>query len=183
MEIEQPMTTHTREPEPFMVVHKDDLLGFEDKDWTITQEEIRHDKRGLPVPFFTILDLSKFFFGASPDWMRWRIRERFFVMGGDPACPHGVKNVPTGETDGKGKPVKQDVWWFSKEGVCRECGAIDYGSPQRKSEDNNTRIYSLADVERMNLALFQRGTIDAARHLTIKRIVKSSAALYGYLPG
>lgn len=177
------MATTTRDPEPFIVVDKD-LLGYvDDKDWTITPEEIRLDKKGLPVPFFTVLDLSKFFFGQSPDWMRWRIRERFFVLGGDSVCPHGVKNVPTGETDARGRPVKQDVWWFTPEGVCRECGAIDYGSPQRKSKDNNTRIYSLADVERMNLALFQNRTIDAARHLTIKRIVKSCATLYGYLPG
>lgn len=179
------MSQTQRAPEPIVLMDRDLIDWTDVSNFKLDPQKIKTDRKGLPVPFFTVIDLSKFFFAMSVDGVRWRIRERFFVGGGDPVCPHGVRNVPTGRMGARGE-IKQDVWWFDDDGKCTKCGAIDYGTPQRKGEltgnqRNQTRVYSLADVERMVYAAVQNNVFDMTTGLTILKLVKFNAVLYGYL--
>lgn len=35
------------------------------------------------MPNFTVKETAKFFFGNSVEWLRWRIRENYFILDGE----------------------------------------------------------------------------------------------------
>jgi hypothetical protein len=41
-----------------------------------------------PGPMFTVSEVSKFFFGRSPHWVRWRERKGFFTLDGKDVSGH-----------------------------------------------------------------------------------------------
>lgn len=68
-----------------------------DPAWFQEREEVQPDgstKKVLPSPTYTVQEAAKFFFGKSPDWLRWRTKKTadnpdgFFVLDGEPLPDH-----------------------------------------------------------------------------------------------
>lgn len=138
------------ESEPLLLTTQD-LIHPSDRRFWLDDDMFFTDKRGLPIPRFSVQEVSKCFFGKGPDWLRWRSRadtkgkhpEGFFVLDGEPL------------------PVKR--------------------LPNKGKNDTTARYYTLADVERMAHALAQHGAIDGGELANIVLMVKTCARIYGVL--
>jgi hypothetical protein len=58
-----------------MVLSDPELLSPPDKKFWTDDGMFLPDKDGFPRPRFSVQEVSKFFFGKGPDWLRWRMRE------------------------------------------------------------------------------------------------------------
>lgn len=121
------------------------------------------------VPKFTVSEAAKVFFGKSPHWMRWRERNAWFVVDGDPNCDH--LHLGGG---GQGSETHSRV----VDGFCTKCGGREVGTTRTAA---GARQYSLSDIEEMAHALAQRGAISGEQLKTALEIVAGIARLYGYL--
>lgn len=184
-------------PEPLIITDRELLdPGTEFfTDWKM----FKKDDEGYPIPAFTVNEVAKFFFGKTPDWMRWRIRNRFFAGLPEEDCPHGVL-VPTGAIKRSGAPVMEMDWWFKKRtddgtwedgsreddaffygrAYCSRCKVVDYADHYR-AQKGGARVYALSDVEQMAHALAQGGHIDGSTLASVIILVKTNARVYGYL--
>lgn len=86
-------------PQPLVVAEQDSNQRefVTDPAWFAEQEIVQPDgsiKKVLPNPTFTVQEAAKFFFGKSPDWLRWRTKKTdenpqgFFVLDGVPLPDH-----------------------------------------------------------------------------------------------
>lgn len=151
-------------------------------------------------PHYTVSELAKFFFGRSPHWIRWREREGYFVLDGDPECEHrkllgmdidpatGEPTVPKYETtfidqvqNAKGKwvEVRDEEGALAIRRVCTQCGGQSVGTHRT---DQGFRYYTLSDIEKMAHALASRDAIDGSQFGQTLLLVKTSAQIYRYLP-
>jgi hypothetical protein len=108
------------------------------------------DKNGRQVPSFSVQEVSKFFFGRNPDWLRWRYRS-------------DERTLKSGEVRGE-----HAHGFFVLDGEPLE--------PKRTK--TGYRYYSLADVERMAHALAQNGALDGMQLANIIALVRACAAIH-----
>jgi hypothetical protein len=104
------------------------------------------DKKGRPIPNYSINEVAKFFFGRNAQWMRWRYSSdaRVSPITGKPNVP----KHPDGYFVLDGKPLLPKV------------------SP------SGQRYYTLADVERMAHALAQNRVISGLELQDVLRLLQ-----------
>lgn len=104
-------------------------------------------------PYYSVQEVSKFFFGRSPHWLRWRY-----------LSDQRVSKV-TGQIT---KAAKHPDGFF----------ILDGEPLVPKTSLSGYRWYTLADVERMAAALGQTGIIDGLEVSAITSLVRASAVIW-----
>lgn len=72
------------QPEPLVVAEPENIVLPQGRDFWLDDSMFATDRKGLPIPHFSVQSVAQVFFGNGPDWLRWRMR-------GDPenGRPHG----------------------------------------------------------------------------------------------
>lgn len=153
---DQSESTPNVAPEPMIVADPDLLMPADRRFWT-SDEMFPVDKEDLPVPHFSVQEVSKVFFGKGADWLRWRMR---------PETER--KNKKTGEV----APGRYPEGYFLLDGKPLEFKRTPAGA----------RYFTLADIEKMAHALAQGGHIDGAQLANIVVLVKVCSKIHGVNP-
>ncbi len=145
--------------EPLVVADPELLTLPEGQRFFLDDDMFPLDKRGVPTPAFKSKETAEIFFGKSVDWLRWRMRSN----------DKRVKDKDTREVT----VVKGDHpdGFFLLDGEPLEFKRTGPGS----------RYYTLADIERMAVALAQEGSIDGQRLSLTTRMVVTCARLHGII--
>ncbi len=145
--------------EPLVVADPEMLALPEGQRFWLDDDMFPLDKDGLPSPSFKPKETAEAFFGKSVDWLRWRMRSN-------------DKKV-TSKESGLTTLVKGDhpLGFFLLDGEPMEFKRTDPGA----------RYFTLADIERMAVALAQEGSIDGQRLSLTTRMVVTCARLHGVI--
>lgn len=151
-------------PEPVVVIEPE--LVVPEGQRFITDDSMfkKRDKEGRIYPHFSVLEVSKVFFGNGPDWFRWRMRpDDKKVKGPD------------------GKYLRnEDGTFVMKKGDFPDGYFVLDGVPiQPKRTEAGARYFTLPDIERMAHALAQGEQIDGAQLMNTLMMVKTCAKMYG----
>jgi hypothetical protein len=67
-------------PEPLIIADTNLLPLPDGQRFYLDDSMFSVDRRGRSLPYFTIAEAAKMFFGQTVEWMRWRIREGYFML-------------------------------------------------------------------------------------------------------
>jgi hypothetical protein len=145
--------------EPLVVADPENLTLPEGQRFFLDDSMFPLDKRNKPVPTFKVKEVAEVFFGKSVDWLRWRMRPD----------DKRVKDKVTGEITVI--PGDHPDGFF----------ILDEQPMDFKRTGPGARYFTLADIERMAVALAQGGHIDGARLALVIRMVVTCARLHGVI--
>lgn len=130
-------------------------------------------------PHFGPSEVSKFFFARSAHWVRWAEDKGFLALDSKKGCPHSrqVRRKVVGSGGVVSMPLVKE--WLYVDGVCPLCGGVAVGD---RRTDAGSRVYTLADVEKMAHALADHDAIDVNQLKRALTLVTEEATLWGYLP-
>jgi hypothetical protein len=141
-----------------IVLTSPDLLLPEGQRFITSEEMFEKDKTGLPKPRFSVQEAAKVFFGAGPDWMRWRIRG-------------SSKRIKQPDGSFISEPGEYPHGYFVLDGEVLEFRKTEAGA----------HYFTLLDIEKMAQALAQQRIIDGAHLTNTLTAVKAIARMYGYV--
>jgi hypothetical protein len=149
---------------PIVVADPDNKAGgtgkdgfvFHDENFRIVKVKVKVDGKPTveerPIPYFSVQDVAKFFFGRTADWLRWRYQS----------------DEKTDKKTGKVTPARHPDGFFVLDGV----------PLKPKTSVHGYRYYTLADVERMAHALARNEAIDGDELNDVMTIIKANAKIW-----